>query len=145
MFGDVRIGRVQLGTSSMIGGTIEKMLEYRSNDAAIFGSIIDEIRKMLASKYNIDLSSNSQQRVQQKLDSFKMAEKELDESIIAAIDRERVLKITNNQIDLDLAGPDREKLLEHYMGMSKLLDTKNRRANTLIKVIQSMLQTSIDH
>jgi len=149
LIGEIRMGRwgMQQG-GHLTADSVMGILKYRStSDSSIFSSIIDEIRKMLNAKYNIDLSSKSQQRVQEKLEAFKIAEKDLYDSMAQAMEREKVLKATGQQIDIDNAGSDaeRKRLIEHYTGMSKLLDNKNRHASRLIKAIQSMLRAGVDY
>ena len=146
---DIRMGR----TSVQSGGNLSAesvlgTLKYRSTaDSAIFSAIIDEIRKMLNSRYNIDLSTKSQQRVQEKLEAFRAAERALFDSMSEALERERVLRATGQQIDIDNVTNDaeRQRLIQHYTGMSKLLDDKNKHATKLISAIQSMLKAGVDY
>src|SRR5690606_24959190 len=146
---DIRMGR----TSVQSGGNLSAesvlgTLKYRSTaDSAIFSAIIDEIRKMLNSRYNIDLSTKSQQRVQEKLEAVRAAERALFDSMSEALERERVLRATGQQIDIDNVTNDaeRQRLIQHYTGMSKLLDDKNKHATKLISAIQSMLKAGVDY
>ena len=151
-FGEIRTGISGI-SGIQAGGSVSEenvlnMLKFRSStDSAVFGSILEEVRKMLNTKYNIDLSNKSQQRVDEKLNAFKESEQALYDSMTQAIERERVLRATGQQIDIDNASNDaeRQKLVNHYTGMSKLLDGKYKRANKLIKIIQSMLKAGADH
>ena len=94
----------------------------------------------------IQLSKKSKSQIEDKLTKFKTAELELNNALEEAVNRVKILKNTNGRIDIDKASneEERQKLVEIYSDIPRLIGNTNKLSATMMGIFQSMLQAAAD-
>ena len=131
------------------GGTtlwdIEQIVKTRDTESGLISQMYTNIVDFLDTN-QIQLSKKSKSQIEDKLTKFKTAELELNKALEEAVNRVKILKNTNGRIDIDKASneEERQKLVEIYSDIPRLIGNTNKLSATMMGIFQSMLQAAAD-
>jgi len=136
--------------SGMYGGgttlwDIEPIVKSKDTESGLISQMYTNIVEFLDTN-QIQLSKKSKSQIEDKLTKFKTAELELNNALEEAVNRVKILKNTNGRIDIDKASneEERQKLVEIYSDIPRLIGNTNKLSATMMGIFQSMLQAAAD-